>query len=243
MATEGQLAAARAAAEADATRRAAAEKAAAAAAHENACLHSAVADLAASEQAWKQRAEAAEAGLAEATKAAAEQQWRLQQQDRAAGASRDHIQLLQATLAEQAGQLEALRQRDEQQKSQLAGLQTNLQAAGERQAATQAAADELAAVKFSLERSLHKQTVLAQQLQEQSVGLHKELQAASKGLAAAEAHAQDLGGQLAREREEHQATTAAQQAAHEQRRARWAMLACSARHTHAATAALLHSTG
>lgn len=217
---EVQLKAARAAAEEEAARRAAAEEAAAAAAHQNVCLHASLADLAAAEQAWQQRAEQAEAGLAAATRTCEEQRRRLEQQEQAAAASRHHTQQLQASLAERTAQLEAPERQGAEHTRQLAGLQRDLQAAAERHAAATAAIDELVAAKLTLERSLHKQTVLAQQAQEQGGNLRTELQATNVTLAAAQGRADELGASLDQERAEHRAAAAAQEQAHEQRRAR-----------------------
>ncbi len=221
---EGGLDAARAASQQAATGQAAAEAAAAAARHENACLHDSLAELADAEARWKQQLEEAQEGLAAAGLEVEAARWKARQQDKAAAASREHINLLQATVQEQAGQLEAaagLQQQVERQQRQVAGLTADLQAAAARQAAVQAEADALSAGKQEVERSLAKQTMLARRLQEQSADLAAQLAAAKKEAAAATAQAEGTAAEAAGQREEHAAAMAAQEAAHEQRRVRW----------------------
>lgn len=221
---EGELEAARAAAQHAAAGQAAAEAAAAAARHENACLHESLDELAAAEAQWKQQVGEAQEQLAAAGLEVEAARWKARQQDKAEAASREHIEMLQATVKEQAGQLESmagLRQQAERQQRQVASLTADLQAAAARQAAVQAEADSLAAAKQGVERSLAKQTVLARRLQEQSADLAAQLAAARKDAAASAAQAEATAAEAAAQREEHASAMAAQQAAHEQRRIRY----------------------
>lgn len=69
-----------------------------------------------------------------------------------------------------------------------------------------------------MEKTAEKKTVLAQRLQEQTAAVTARLAAAAKERAAAVAEAEALGTRLAEQSLQHEATLAAQQAAHEQRR-------------------------
>lgn len=198
--------------------------------HENSSLRDSLADLAASEARLKQQLEQAEARGAETEAARAALVLTGQEQDTAAARTREHVQTLQASLAEQARQLEqmaALQQQVEGQRQQVADLKGELHAAVVRGQASQAAVDELAAAKQQLERELHKQEILCRRFQEQWNEANVALQTTGKELKAARAGAEAASAQAAQEREDHAAAVEALKQQHAQRRSRFVKAALS----------------
>ncbi|KAL4437050.1 hypothetical protein ABPG75_004189 [Micractinium tetrahymenae] len=203
--------------------RTAAEAAGRAARHENAALRDSLADLAASEARWKQQLAQAEERLGQADAALQAAQQQAAQQNEALGAAKERAQRMLGTLGEQSRQLEgmaALQLEAEGQKQQIADLKQELHAASARARAAQEAVDEVAAARAAAERELRKQQILVQRLQEQSAKQAAELRAAGKELAEARGRAESAEAEAAQQREAHLAATAAQEAAHQQRKSR-----------------------
>ena len=224
VASEGQLEDARQAAAAALEGRQAAEAAAQAAAHEAACLREAIEDLALAEVQLQEELREARAAAAAAEAAAEQARQHGAQQECDAAAAREEAGGLRAAVVEQTAQLKQAagrRQQLEAAQQQLTALGEELRCAAASRAAAQAASDVVDAARQAAERSLHKQTVLSQRLQEQAATLSAQLAAVTKEVAAATARAEAAEATAARQAEEHAAAVAALQASHAQRKSRW----------------------
>ncbi|KAL4424429.1 hypothetical protein ABPG77_006367 [Micractinium sp. CCAP 211/92] len=195
--------------------------AAQAARHKNAALLESLADLAASEASWQQRATQAEEQLGQSNAALEAALQKAAQQEEALGAASQRVQRLLAMLGEQSRQLEglaALHQESEGQKQQIADLKQELQAALVEAAAAQGAVDVAAAARAAAELELCERKFQVQCLQEQVTKQAAELRAAGKQLAKAVGRAKAAEASVSQQREAHAAAAAAQEAAHRRRK-------------------------